>query len=333
MGGVSVLVEPQLDENFDDLHRREAEVAAQGEKPESDTAFGATKAPEIRNETCAADIKILATERDQKAAREIGAGHVPLSKAGLKKFTLKNERPAIYAPAQHEPDCLWRRDDTCTCGPVCEWEDGHVERWWVRLPSASWSFAWDTWKSWYIQGPLWVKTDDEIPPPKAVHGTADRRSRALDVSTEAEQRAQIAYRKKELVIKLGAIDAALTAMFDSAKQCAYCGSSFIPERSTKRFCCDAHKQRHHHNGAMERPIFRCEEFDPPLRWVTPTLVDLGSPHDEVCQNRSKSLLRDICTCGMRRTGRVGEFVTVRKISDAKITTFEAKPEDVKQMAA
>jgi hypothetical protein len=303
MSDVSVLVETQLDENFDDLHRREAEVAAQGEKPESDTAFGATKAPEIRNETCAADIKILATERDQKAAREIGAGHVPLSKAELKKFTSKCERPAPWAAAQHGPDCLWRRDaidpdaygpprDVCTCGP-----------WWVRMPPV---------------------------PTQAVHGTADRRSRALDASTEAEQRAQIAYRKAALGAKHGAIDATLTAMFDSAKQCAYCRSSFIPERSTKRFCCDAHKQRHHHNGAMERPVFRCDGWK---TWTTPVIFEVFHEHDALCQNRSKSLPRDICTCGMRRTGRVGEFVTVRKISDAKTTTFEAKPEDVKQMAA
>jgi hypothetical protein len=87
-------LEPQLDENFDDLHRREAEVAAQAEKPESDKAFGATKAPKLPSDTCSVVIKLLATERDQQEAREISSDFGRHA-AEQKKINTGSKRPDV----------------------------------------------------------------------------------------------------------------------------------------------------------------------------------------------------------------------------------------------
>jgi hypothetical protein len=190
-----------------------------------------------------------------------------------------------------------------------------------------------------------------VPPVRtqAAHGTADRRSRALDVSTEAEQRSQIAYRGRELAAKLGAVSGQ-TIIFDerligclegtdegiaacrASKKCGYCGTYFLPKHGKAKFCSDAHRQRYHHNGAMERPVFRCDELAPPLRWATPTLVDLGSPHDVRCLWRRKAIaetFRDFCTCGMT----FEKAVTIRIRFGAKNRSIYSKYEGGKAMAA
>jgi hypothetical protein len=367
--------ESELDDNFDDLRHREGEVAAQAELPESDTAFGATKEPEQRNDTAAVDIKAKGIERDQQAARAISFDQGRHAAESI-KLTPKYERPAPRVELQHEPGCLWRPgatdpdaygppSDVCTCGP-----------WPVAMPSTPWSFAWDTWQSWYVQGSWWVDdTDDKIPPRKAVHGTADRRSRALEVGTEGAQRSQIEYRMAALGASHGAtpsqrpiyndagyneasrsklgIDSMLVwrsylgplvwgehlidclegtdegiAACRASKKCHYCGAYFVAKHGKAKFCSDAHRQRFHHNGAIERPRLRCDEiFEIPK---APVAIPVRVPsHDTLCKSRREAAGDHICTCGMKWE----KAVTIRLRLGAKKPEILPKYKGGQPMAA
>jgi hypothetical protein len=119
----------------------------------------------------------------------------------------------------------------------------------------------------------------------------------------------------------------------ASKKCHYCGAYFVAKHGKAKFCNDAHRQRYHHNkGPMERPVFRCDELAPTLRWATPTLVDLGSPHDVRCLWRRKAIAEtslDFCTCSMT----FEKAVTIRRQSKAETPAMSAKYEDGQAMAA
>jgi hypothetical protein len=287
--------------------------------------------------------------------------------------------PGAYGPARDVctcgPICDWPQDDGY--GP----HEGRIlrHRWWVRTPSADpWRrFVWDFWRGWYIKDSRWIATADKIPPPKAVHGTLEPQYDApissggqaaamrkhmtalgalhgatpgrrpiysnaayMDAWSAARARLKTPVWCDHLIGCLEGTDEGVAAC-RASKKCHYCGAYFVANHGKAKFCSDAHRQRYHHNGPMERPIFECEGLDPPPRWVTPTLVDIGSPHDELCQNRRRrgvdadgvEVLLDGCFCGMRRTGRVGEFVTIRTIRDAKTRPVYTKTEDAQPMAA
>jgi hypothetical protein len=109
MGGVSDL-EPELDEAAKEKYATTVQRhdTPPAELPESDTAFGATKEPELRDATCSVVVKILASEAQQREAREISSGHAQHA-AEQKKINCGSKRPDIWIAAQHEPGCRWHR--------------------------------------------------------------------------------------------------------------------------------------------------------------------------------------------------------------------------------
>jgi hypothetical protein len=182
-------------------------------------------------------------------------------------------------------------------------------------------------------------------PTQAVHGAADRRSRTLDAGTEAEQRAQIAYRKAALGAKHGAISGTLVwgehligclegtdegiAACRASKKCGYCGAYFLPKHGKQKFCSNAHRQRHHHDkGPMERPVFMCDEiFEIPK---APVAIPVPVPsHDMLCKSRCKAVGHYICTCVMS----FEDAVTIKRRFGATNHPIHSKYEGGQAMAA
>jgi hypothetical protein len=67
-------------------------------------------------------------------------------------------------------------------------------------------------------------------------------------------------------------DVLLAGLFDSSKRCEWCSAWFLPERSTKRFCCDEHRVYANRDAVYEepgRPVFLTE-------WAAPEPIFMNS---------------------------------------------------------
>jgi hypothetical protein len=235
-------------------------------------------------------------------------------------------KPDVVEELRHGPDCLWRRDavdpdaygaprDVCTCGP-----------WWVRVPSV---------------------------PAQAVHGTADQRSRAHDVSTAGEQRRQTEHRRRQIGELHGATpgqrpiyndaaymdawnaargmssDTLFADLFGKRRQCDHCCKWYGYERSTARYCsvdCRVNASR----GAYRKPepVFRCDEiFEIPS---APIAIPARVPrHDQLCLARRDAINDHVCSCNLTQE----ESVTLRLRIGAKNYRISPKCEDGQAMAA
>jgi hypothetical protein len=127
-------------------------------------------------------------------------------------------------------------------------------------------------------------------------------------------------------------DESLTALLDSTKLCEWCRSSFLPERSTKRFCCDEHRVYASRDKVYQRPVFRCDSWP---AWTAPApVVDIGYSHDALCRNRRKAddpdrSLRDLCTCTLTWE----ESVTLRLTIGTNEPVFPRETVDSMAIAA
>jgi hypothetical protein len=123
-------------------------------------------------------------------------------------------------------------------------------------------------------------------------------------------------------------DAALTVIFDSTKFCEWCGGNFLPERSTKRFCCNEHRVYASRGVVYQRPVFRCDEiFEIPS---APIAIPVRVPsHDQLCLSRRDAINDHICTCSLK----FEKSVTPRTILGAKKPKISPKYEVGQAMAA
>jgi hypothetical protein len=316
--------------------------------PVSDNVFGADKPPEVEAErtqfdSTAVDTKVKLRDAAMQTERDIRSGYARHT-AEQRKINCGSARPPVYAPACRE----W-------------------------TPPVPWSFAWDSWRGWYIKGSLWVATDDKVPPPTAVHGNLkpqydapinaagqraliDGHMTALGAKhgytpgqrpiysnaayTDAWDKARAKLGTDSMLVRRRGLDPLIfgehkigclegtdegVAACRALKKCHYCSAYFMPNHNKAKFCNDAHRQRYYHNGPME-PRLWCDGLD---TGTAPVTVEIIPTHEAVCSSRSS----DACTCGMRRTGRIGEFVTISRKSDAKTVSFKPNPEYAEPLAA
>jgi hypothetical protein len=286
------------------------------------------------------DIKAKLRASQSQAERDFLSGYSQHQRQQL-LLGRSPDKPERVTALDHKSGCLWRADaidpdaygpqrDVCTCGGV-EW---HVRIIPVQTKGAYGNATTSRADNVLTAAVENVRIRHRAAKLGAAHGaisgqgTVGKHGGSVTVqgptfNNPSYMAAWNAERVK-LNRRYAKSDAELTALFDwdvaISKHCTYCGTRFLPKRTTGRYCCANHRLQAHRRVPFENPALRCDEMESTP--IGPLVCPPKPDHDKRCLWRRNALaedasLSDLCTCGMSWHVRAAAVETLTRKSEAE----------------